>query len=130
MKLSIKLMLMLVLTAGIMFSTACKKDEGPKNKPTVKTLDFTAKANGTADGSGEVTDDGGAEITSRGVVYGSLEDPVIGDTGTKTVSAGSGTGKFDVHLSQLAPKFTYHVRAYATNSEGTSYGADVEFTVL
>ena len=127
MKLRIKLIAMLVLTAGIMFTTSCKKEEA--SVPTVTTGSFTAKANGTAKGSGNVTDDGGADVTARGVVYGSLKNPTIGATGTVKVSAGAGTGSFNVDLNTLAPKFTYHVRAYATNSEGTTYGADVEFTV-
>jgi len=128
MKIRIKLIAMLVITAGIMFSTSCKKEEA--TLPTVTTGSFTAKADGTAKGVGNnVTDDGNADVTARGVVYGSLKNPAIGGTGTVTISAGTGTGTFNVDLEQLAPKFTYHVRAYATNSEGTSYGADVEFTV-
>ena len=41
---------------------------------------------------------------------------------------GSGTGAFSTTLSGLMASTSYYVRAYATNSEGTSYGDDEEFT--
>jgi hypothetical protein len=40
---------------------------------------------------------------------------------------GTGEGSFTL-LQALLSGTTYHVRSFATNSEGTVYGADVEFT--
>jgi len=124
MKLKIKLFLMLVLASSIMITTSCKKDD--PTLPKVETGNFVAKTNGTAEGGGSVTDDGFADITARGVCYSQVENPTISDQKT---SDGTGQGVFTSKLSQLAPGFTYHVRAYATNSVGTSYGSDVVFTV-
>ncbi|MFN3557587.1 MAG: InlB B-repeat-containing protein, partial [Bacteroidales bacterium] len=44
------------------------------------------------------------------------------------VASGSGTGSFTAPMSGLTPGTVYYVRAYATNSSGTAYGNQVEFT--
>jgi hypothetical protein len=41
---------------------------------------------------------------------------------------GSGTGTFTSSITGLSPGILYYVRAYATNSNGTDYGAQVSFT--
>ena len=41
---------------------------------------------------------------------------------------GSGTGAFNGSLTNLQRSTTYYVRAYATNSNGTVYGEQVNFT--
>jgi uncharacterized protein (TIGR02145 family) len=43
---------------------------------------------------------------------------------------GTGTGSFTSNISGLTPGATYHARAYATNSFGTAYGADEQFSAL
>jgi FlaG/FlaF family flagellin (archaellin) len=42
--------------------------------------------------------------------------------------SGTGTGSFTTTITGLATNTTYHVRSFATNETGTSYGSDVEFT--
>jgi hypothetical protein len=49
------------------------------------------------------------------------------DLSTKTVE-GPGYGSFTSEIKELSEGVTYHVRAYATNSAGTSYGEDIQFT--
>jgi len=44
------------------------------------------------------------------------------------VTVGDGTGSFNTAITGLAASTPYHVRAYATNAAGTSYGSDVSFT--
>jgi uncharacterized protein (TIGR02145 family) len=48
---------------------------------------------------------------------------------TKTTN-GTGTGMFTSVLSGLNPSTTYYVKAYATNSTGTSYGNELSFATL
>jgi hypothetical protein len=98
------------------------------NKATVTTDATTSVASTTATSGGTVTSDGGSAVTARGVCYGislnpSLTDNVLTDPGT-------GTGHYVSNLTLLSPATLYHVRAYATNSAGTSYGADEVFTTL
>ena len=78
-----------------------------------------------ASSGGTISDDGGASVTDRGVCWGTNTSPTI--SGSYTAD-GTGTGTFTSSLSGLTPNMTYYVRAYATNSAGTAYGAEVSFT--
>jgi uncharacterized protein (TIGR02145 family) len=49
-------------------------------------------------------------------------------TADNTTSDGTGAGSFASALTGLTADTTYFVRAYSTNSEGTSYGQNVSFT--
>jgi starch-binding outer membrane protein SusE/F len=94
---------------------------------TVTTAEFTGITGTTATGGGEVTNTGGAAITARGIVYGANPNPTLADSKTTN---GTGSGAFVSALTGLKGLTTYHVRAYATNSVGTAYGNDVQFTTL
>lgn len=93
--------------------------------PVVVTRTVTGITTTGADLSGEVTSDGGAEVGERGFVYSTSPDPTLAD-GTK-LPAGSGVGTYRATASGLLAATTYYVRAYATNSEGTSYGGTESF---
>lgn len=73
----------------------------------------------------QVTSDGGASVTSKGVVWSTSGNPTIA-LSTKT-NNGTGLTSFDSDISGLSPGLTYYVRAYATNSSGTGYGSQVSF---
>lgn len=80
----------------------------------------------TADVTGNsVSSDGGATITERGCVISTSANPTTGDT--KVTVAGT-TGSFDCSFTGRSPSTVYHVRAFGTNSVGTSYGDDINFT--
>jgi len=74
---------------------------------------------------GEVFEDGGAEVTSRGFVWADFYNPTTNDN-TKT--SGTGLGTFAVTLNDLTEGTTYYARSYATNSAGTAYGNCLTFT--
>lgn len=93
--------------------------------PTVATGGVTGIADTTATGNGNVTDNGGGAITERGICWGTSADPTT--AGSHATAAGT-TGLYTAVLGSLAPVTLYHYRAYASNSAGTSYGADAEFT--
>ena len=93
-------------------------------KPTVLTSSVSDVSYVSATVNCEVTADGGATITERGVCYSTNSNPTTDDL-TKT-SYGR-TGTYNVKLSGLASGETYYVRAYAINSEGTSYGKVLSF---
>jgi hypothetical protein len=101
---------------------------------TVPIVTTTSPATGiTATGAtvaGNAASDGGSTITERGFVYGTSINPAIGGVGVTKVTVGSGTGTFSTTLNGLAASTVYHVKAYAANGEGTSYGADITFTTL
>ncbi|MBR5029310.1 MAG: hypothetical protein IKX51_08825, partial [Bacteroidales bacterium] len=79
----------------------------------------------TASCGGNVTSDGGAAVTSRGVCWSTSPNPTIADNNT---SDSSGAGAFVSAITGLTTGTTYYVRAYATNIVGTGYGNQVSFT--
>jgi Leucine-rich repeat (LRR) protein len=80
---------------------------------------------------GEITSDGDAEITERGIVWATTSNPTIGDEGvTKVVASGTSIGVFSTNVSSLPVNTTIYYRAYATNSAGTSYTENMSFKTL
>ena len=94
--------------------------------PKVTTAAVTGITDNSAKSGGQITDDGGDSVTARGVVWGKTKGLTI-ENGSKT-SDGTGTGNFTSDITGLTYETKYYVRAYATNSAGTSYGEEVEFT--
>jgi len=93
--------------------------------PTVTTTrPITGITQTTATSGGNVTSDGGASVTARGVCWSTTHDPTINNSKT---SDGSGIGSFPSNLTGLTAGTNYYVRAYATNSVGTAYGEEVPF---
>lgn len=96
----------------------------------IATLNTTVASNITINSAtigGNITADGGATITERGICWSTTTNPTI--TNYKTAS-GNGTGTFTVSATGLKNKTTYYVRAYAINSIGTSYGSEISFVTL
>ena len=95
-------------------------------KPTVTTSQVTNITQTTATGGGNVTNSGGVTVTERGICWSTSQDPSLTNGSHQQASSG-GTGSFTVPMTGLTPGTHYYVRAYATNSEGTRYGGQVEF---
>lgn len=96
--------------------------------PTLQTTAVTAINTTVAVSGGNITSDGGATVTAKGVVWGTSQNPTIA-LSTKTTD-GTGLGSFVSNISNLTANTTYYVRAYATNSLGTSYGNEINFTTM
>lgn len=99
----------------------------PATVPTVTTSAVTSITHYGAVAGGNVTSDGGAAVSARGVCYSVLPNPTIADAFT---NEGGGTGPFSSTLSGLDDNKLYYLRAYATNTIGTSYGIMINFTTL
>jgi len=96
--------------------------------PTVTTA-ATSNTSTSASLGGTVTAEGGAPVTDRGVVYSStIAMPTLGGAGVIQDANGAGPGSYAKSITGLTPGTTYYVRAYATNSAGTVYGAVQTFT--
>ena len=100
-------------------------------KPTLSTTAASDIASTTTTLNGNITSDGGAEITARGFVYAtSNTDLTIGTTGVTNVIVSGTTGTFDKEITGLTAGTIYYYKAYATNSEGTTYGTLQSFITL
>ena len=110
--------------ALLMMLSACEKNPTPKTNPQVQTLEVSEITSGSAVAKGEVLSDGNSPVSLRGFVWGLQPGPTINDS---KVEAGSGKGMFSATLTNLNPGTVYHVRAFAINVRGTSYGDDLFF---
>lgn len=90
--------------------------------PTVTTAAATNVGAVKATVGGNVTADGGATVSDRGIAWGLSPNPTV-----PKVPIGTGSGAFSNAVS-FPSGTTINYRAYATNSAGTGYGANMTFT--
>ena len=95
--------------------------------PAVTTLPITGITSSTAISGGNISYDGGAEVTARGVIWSTNADQTMDDNKT---SDGAGKGNYNSDMTGLSASTEYFVRAYATNSKGTGYGMEISLTTL
>lgn len=118
------------LVMGGLLSTSCKKDENPGDKtPEVKEpVSFTVAATAsyyTAQVTGTVSEI--VEGAEYGVVYGTAENPEVGETTlSKTVEIAEDK-TFTLDLTDLAEGTTYHYRAYICEKGAYTYSDDATF---
>jgi uncharacterized protein (TIGR02145 family) len=110
----------------ILLLFACKERQW-EFLPTVSTNDIQIFTDAAAVVGGVVTDDGHADVTESGICYAQTPNPTIDDT---KIILSSGVGEFSGKTEGLEPEKIYHVRAYAINSEGVSYGNEVSFNTV
>ena len=94
--------------------------------PVVETVEVESISDKGAVCRGRITDNGGDGIISKGVIWSTSENLTI-NLSTKT-DEGEGGGDFISTITNLNYSTKYYVRAYATNSAGTSYGQVLEFS--
>ena len=95
------------------------------NSPSLITELITNIGANTAISGGVITSNGGLPITEKGVCWSTTINTTLADN--KSME-GAGTDSYTSKLDGLEDGVTYYVRAYATNSKGTSYGNEVSFT--
>lgn len=125
MKRSVALLSLSLLALG------CQKeltDPGPSSLlPVITTTAASSISNSSAISGGDITSDGGNPVTERGVCWSITVNPTISNSHT---SDGTGIGTFTSSITGLLPATTYHIRAYATNSDGTAYGNEITILTL
>src|SRR5665647_288858 len=94
--------------------------------PTVSTTPAASITSSGATLGGNVTSDGNATVSEKGVVYATTANPTTSNT--KVVVGTGGTGSYTTNFTGLIAGTTYYVRAYAINSQGTAYGIQETFT--
>ncbi len=107
----------------VMSFVSCKPEA---EKATVETRDVTDVTSNSAKVVCNVADDGGSEVSNRGVCWDTSGNPTIETASSMVV--GTGTGNYECEIVGLESNTTYYVKAYATNEIGTSYGEVKNFT--
>jgi uncharacterized protein (TIGR02145 family) len=108
-----------------MISFSCTKKES-LTAPNLSTVPVTNITATIASSGGNITSDGGSSVTERGVCWSTIRGPTTA-LSTKTTD-GTGTGTFTSSITALTGSTVYYVKAYATNSVGTTYGNEITFT--
>lgn len=109
-------------------SVRCAKDERyiDPSLAAVTLADVTDITTTSVNLNGTITSTGLAEVTAKGFVWSTSEEPTL-ENGT-SIDLGGGTGEFTYTITDLTPFTTYYIRAYATNSQGTAYSREITFT--
>ena len=117
----------------ILLLTACEKSDENNNQdqseqvPVLSTSEVTDITWHSSTCGGNITSEGSSAVSNRGVCWSMQQNPTFQDA---TSYDGTGGGSFTSYIVHLFPETKYHVRAYATNSNGTGYGNTVSFTTL
>lgn len=129
MKNIVKFKIILIIIIGFIVTISCTNEfDYGKLQNAVKTVASSNIAQTTADVSGNVITDNGANLSARGICYSTSNNPTISDT--KKIFNTATLGIYTCTLDNLSPSTIYYARAYATNSYGTAYGASITFTTL
>jgi plastocyanin len=119
-----RIFLPVIMIGIVLFISNCTKPD-PVTLATLTTTSATNLTSTTATSGGNISSDGNASLTARGVCWKTSSNPTVSDSKT---SDGTNTGQFISNITGLTASTTYFVRAYATNSAGTAYGNEITFT--
>jgi hypothetical protein len=111
--------------AGDYESNAASAQFTPVLPATLTTLTQSSVTASSAVLGGNITSEGGATVTERGIVYATALNPTTENT---KITMGSGAGLYSQVVSGLSCSKTYYVKAYAINAAGTAYGNEIHFT--
>ena len=95
--------------------------------PSVTTNNISNISTTSVTLNGNITSDGGANITERGFYFGTNS---TSPTNNAKYTVGGTTGYYSNNRSGLASNTTYYCWSFATNSKGTTYGARVQSTTI
>ena len=107
---------------GNQVELATKADKAILNTTAVTNITASSAQSG-----GQITDNGGASASQKGLCWATTTNPEITDN--KTVES-INNNTFSSVMTGLQPNKLYYVRAYSTNPAGTAYGNQRSFTSL
>ncbi|MFO7843224.1 MAG: BspA family leucine-rich repeat surface protein [Bacteroidales bacterium] len=102
-------------------------DGGISEEFAMKTYKATDITPTTATSGGMIYHNGGYDITARGVVWDTNENPTL-EQNLGYTEDGDGIGSFTSNIIGLTIGTVYYVRTYAINDTGTNYGNQLQFT--
>lgn len=106
---------------------ACNSKSDPQLPPILTTTAATSISSSTALVGGNITSNGGADVLASGVCWSTTANPTVENN---KITGSTASGVFTSTIIGLTASTKYFARAYATNSVGTSYGNEIQFTTL
>lgn len=121
-----------ILLSAVFFAfsfSGCNKKEGEPLSlvPSLSSLEVEIIDDQTVTISGSLVSDGGAEVSSLGICWGTQPDPT---TSNNVLSVEPENSVFERILPGLQIGQYYYARAFAVNSQGTGYGSVIKFTTV
>lgn len=121
-----KYFVLIAMVCGMLVS--CTPDP---TLPTVTTNLVEQITDTSAFCTGEIIDDGNADITAKGFCWSTNQNPTLEDNYTTDITRKSpAVNYFASNIYGLTEGTEYYVRAFATNSVGTAYGDAIKFATL
>ena len=118
-----KYFVLIAVVCGMLIS--CTPDP---TLPTVTTNLVEQITDTSAFCTGEIIDDGNADITAKGFCWSTNQDPTLEDNYTTDITRKSpAVNYFASNIYGLTESTEYYLRAFATNSVGTAYGENIKF---
>ena len=116
----------ILLIFAVVLVFGCKKGQNANTLPTLSTADVASITSNSVVTGGTIISSGGLNITAKGVVWSTSNNPTI-LLSTKT-NDGIGTTSFTSNVTGLNANTKYYIRAYAINTIGPNYGNEISFT--
>lgn len=113
------------LSLLVLFTAVSCKDEEDIQLPVFITSAVDIVTPISARCVANVSVKGSNTLSDRGVCWSLESMPDLDDA---KVYSGTETGEFSTIITGLSPQTTYYARAFASNSAGTAYGEEIEFT--
>src|ERR1035437_9972529 len=98
--------------------------------PTITTQDISYVNVNDAGVDGDISSLGSQTITQYGFVWSTSQNPTVLLSTKSELGTPTDIGPFNYEINNLSAGTQYYVRAYATTSEGTVYGDELNFTTL
>lgn len=120
----INILLLTWAVSTFMIISCDKKGQNPL--PVLEVLTYSASDvdHSSAKLHGAVKTEGQSAVTQRGFCWSLHQNPSVSDD---YILSGFGSGEFSVKISALLPNRKYYFKAFATNGQGTIYGAGHSF---
>lgn len=97
-------LLLTVALTVLFFTWSCRKED-PGELATLTTSAVTQITSSSAQSGGDITDDGRAGVTARGVCWNTSPNPTVDNWKT---TDGSGMGSFTSKLTDLSTKSIFY----------------------
>lgn len=114
----------LFIISAFIFLVACQEEEA--YPPQVRTAGVSSVTYFSASIGGEILDDGGAAITSVGLII--ADNPEF--SSSRNLAGHYSGSSFSASVTGLEPNLTYYAKAWAKNEAGTGHGEATSFTTI